>query len=70
MYGNNIAKALEKKGFRVFGVDFDPRAVSRWKRKGRHAQYGDADDPEIMEILPQNTQCMISTLPDKQIILS
>jgi Kef-type K+ transport system membrane component KefB len=70
MYGNNIAKSLEEKGFKVFGVDFDPRAVKRWNRKGRAAQYGDADDPELMEILPGDTQCMISTLPDKQINLA
>lgn len=69
-YGNNIARSLEKNGFRVFGVDFDPRAVKRWNRKGRHAQYGDADDPELMEILPGDTQCMISTLPDKQVSLA
>lgn len=69
-YGNNIAKSLEEKGFNVFGVDFDPRAVKRWNRKGRAAQYGDADDPELMEILPGDTQCMISTLPDKQINLA
>ncbi len=70
MYGNNIAKSLEKKGFRVFGVDFDPRNVKRWNKKGRHAQYGDADDPEIMEVLPGNTQCVVSTLPDKQVNLA
>ena len=70
MYGNNIAKSLEEKGFKVFGVDFDPRAVKRWNRKGRAAQYGDADDPELMEILPGDTQCMISTLPDKQVNLA
>ncbi|MFN3556008.1 MAG: cation:proton antiporter [Bacteroidales bacterium] len=70
MYGNNIAKSLEEKGFKVFGVDFDPRAVKRWNRKGRAAQYGDADDPELMEILPGNSQCVISTLPDKQINLA
>lgn len=70
MYGNNIAKSLEEKGLRAFGVDFDPRAVKRWNKKGRHAQYGDADDPELMEILPGNTQCIISTLPDKQINLA
>ncbi|TVQ90354.1 MAG: sodium:proton exchanger [Bacteroidetes bacterium] len=69
-YGNNIARSLEDKGFRVFGVDFDPRAVKRWVRKGRHAQYGDADDPELMEILPGSSQCVISTLPDKQINLA
>jgi len=70
IYGNNIAKSLEKNGFRVFGVDFDPRNVKRWTKKGRHAQYGDADDPEIMEVLPGNTQCVISTLPDKQVNLA
>jgi Kef-type K+ transport system membrane component KefB len=70
MYGNNIAKSLENKGFTVFGVDFDPRSVKRWNRKGRFAQYGDADDPELMEILPGDTQCMISTLPDKQVNLA
>lgn len=70
MYGNNIAKSLESKGFSVFGVDFDPRNVKRWTRKGRHAQYGDADDPELMEILPRNSQCVVSTLPDKQVNLA
>ena len=70
MYGNNIARSLESKGYKVFGVDFDPRAVKRWNRKGRKAQYGDADDPELMEILPGDTQCVISTLPDKQINLA
>jgi Kef-type K+ transport system membrane component KefB len=70
MYGNNIAKSLDAKGYRVFGIDFDPRTVNRWNRKGRHAQYGDADDPELMEILPGNTQCVISTLPEKQMNLA
>lgn len=69
-YGNNIARSLEGNGFKVFGVDFDPRAVKRWNRKGRAAQYGDADDPELMEILPRDSQCVISTLPDKQINLA
>jgi Kef-type K+ transport system membrane component KefB len=67
MYGNNIAKSLEASGYKVFGVDFDPRAIKRWKKKGRVAQYGDADDPELPEILPMDTQCVISTLPDKEI---
>lgn len=69
-YGNNIARVLEEKGHKVFGVDFDPRAVKRWNRKGRKAQYGDADDPELMEILPGDSQCVVSTLPDKQINLA
>jgi Kef-type K+ transport system membrane component KefB len=67
MYGNNIAKSLEKWGVKILGVDFDPSLVRRWNRKGRHAQYGDADDPELMEILPKNAQCVVSTLPEKSI---
>ncbi len=70
MYGNNIARSLEENGFTVFGVDFDPRAVDRWKRKGRVAQYGDADDPELPEILPMHAQCVVSSLEDKQINLA
>ncbi len=70
VYGNNIANSLEARGFRVFGVDFDPKLVKHWNKKGRHAQYGDADDPELMEILPGKTQCVISTLPDKQVNLA
>lgn len=70
MYGNNIAKSLEREGFRVFGVDFDPKALKRWKRKGRAGQYGDADDPELPEILPLQAQCVISTLDDKPINLA
>lgn len=70
MYGNNIARSLEAKGYTVFGVDFDPRAVDRWKRKKRVAQYGDADDPELPEILPMDAQCVISSLEEKQINLA
>lgn len=70
MYGNNVARSLEDAGFRVFGVDFDPKAIARWKKKGRAAQYGDADDPELPEILPLSAQCVVSTLDDKQINLA
>ncbi len=67
MYGNNVARSLERAGYTVFGVDFDPNAVARWKKKGRAAQYGDADDPELPEILPLTAPCVVSTLDDKQI---
>jgi Kef-type K+ transport system membrane component KefB len=70
MYGNNIARSLESEGFRVFGVDFDPRALKRWKKKGRAGQYGDADDPELPDILPLSAQCVISTLDDKPVNLA
>lgn len=70
MYGNNIAKSLENEGFKVFGVDFDPRALKRWKKKGRAGQYGDADDPDLHEILPMDATCVISSLEDKPLNLA
>ena len=69
-YGNNIAKSLERIGRKVMGVDFDPSAVERWKNKGRTAQLGDAEDPDLPEILPmKNVRLIISTLSDYEINL-
>ncbi len=69
-YGNNIAKSLERTGRKVMGVDFDPSAVARWKNKGRTAQLGDAEDPDLPEILPmKNVRLIISTLSDYEINL-
>lgn len=69
-YGDNIAKSLERIGKVVMGVDFDPQAVLRWKQQGRFAQQGDADDPDLHELLPlQNTKVIISTVPDFEINL-
>ncbi len=69
-YGNNIAKSLERSGRKVMGVDFDPSAVERWQNKGRAAQLGDAEDPDLPEMLPlKNVKVIISTLPDYEINL-
>ncbi len=69
-YGNNIALSLEQEGRIVMGVDFDPKAVERWKHMGRLAQLGDAEDPDLHEILPlSRTKLIISTLPDYNINL-
>jgi len=69
-YGNNIAKSLEQSGRIVMGVDFDPKAVERWQKMGRLTQLGDADDPDLHEVLPlTRTKLIISTLPDYDINL-
>ncbi len=69
-YGNNIAKSLERTGRNVMGVDFDPGAVNKWTEKGRMAQLGDAEDPDLPEMLPiANAKVIISTLPDYTINL-
>jgi Kef-type K+ transport system membrane component KefB len=69
-YGNNIADSLERTGRNVMGVDFDPNEVEKWKKRGRTAQLGDAEDPDLPELLPlQNTRLIISTLADYEINL-
>lgn len=69
-YGNNIAKSLERSGRRVMGVDFDPGAVNRWNSKDRTALLGDAEDPDLPELLPVNSvKVIISTLTDYEINL-
>lgn len=69
-YGNNIALSLEKIGRTVMGVDFDPKAVESWKKMGRLAQLGDADDPDLHELLPlSKAKMVISTLADYNINL-
>ena len=67
-YGNNIAKSLERTGRSIIGVDFDPGAVNKWQESGRAAQLGDAEDPDLPELLPiTNTKVVISTLADYEI---
>ncbi len=69
-YGNNVAKSLERAGKKVMGVDFDPGAVERWRKKGRTAQFGDAEDPDLPETLPlKKVKVIISTLSDFEINL-
>ncbi len=67
-YGNNIAQSLEGSGRSVIGVDFDPGAVKKWTEKGRVAVLGDAEDPDLPELLPaKNAKIIISTLADYEI---
>ncbi|WP_017730775.1 cation:proton antiporter [Nafulsella turpanensis] len=64
-FGNNLAKNLIEKGYNIMIVDFDPAIVSRWQEKGVNAEYGDADDPELPNLLPiKNTKHIISTAPN------
>lgn len=51
-FGNRLAQRLREQGYHVLGVDFDPQAVSDWRKKGHPAQYGDAEDPEFHATLP------------------
>lgn len=51
-YGREIAKVLHGRGLSIVGVDFDPEALERWRKRGLPGIYGDALDPEFPASLP------------------
>ncbi len=51
-YGSRIAVALRAQGLTVLGIDFDPQAVAAANRDGVRASYGDAEDPDLVPLLP------------------
>lgn len=64
-YGTGIAEQLEKKGWRVLGVDFDPQAVLRWQERGWDAVFGDATDAEFVRSLHlDHIRWVISSIRD------
>ena len=69
-YGDRIAEGLLKGGTSVVGVDFDPEAVDRWRKKGLVAHYGDAEDPEFPASLPLNgVRCVVSAVRERSVNL-
>lgn len=51
-FGREIARVLVANQARLLGVDFDPEALERWRKRGHDGLYGDALDPEFPESLP------------------
>jgi hypothetical protein len=51
-YGGEIVRSLADGGVRALGVDFDPEALERVRSMGVPVIYGDADDPDLAEVLP------------------
>lgn len=51
-YGREIAKVLTAHETRILGVDFDPEALERWRKRGHDGLFGDALDPDFPESLP------------------
>lgn len=51
-YGREITKLLQERSISVLGVDFDPEAVERCRRRGLSATYGDAADSDFPRSLP------------------
>jgi Kef-type K+ transport system membrane component KefB len=63
-YGGRLAGTLAERGRRVLIVDFDPRAIERWRDSGQPAIYGDIEDPELPAALPLGEiEWVVSTVP-------
>ncbi|GIL00944.1 MAG: hypothetical protein BroJett030_08430 [Alphaproteobacteria bacterium] len=51
-FGAQLMRRLDDAGFRVLGVDLDPRAVRGLALEGRDVRYGDVTEPEFWAELP------------------
>ncbi|MEO0385226.1 MAG: cation:proton antiporter family protein [Pseudomonadota bacterium] len=64
-YGLAIARALEKGGKTVLGVDFSPEAVRFAQARGLKAVFGDASDPEFLSHLSvESADWLVLAVPE------
>lgn len=67
-YGKAIAHYLQKEGFSLLAVDFNPDEVRRWRDQGHRVLYGDASDPAFVSDLPlQGVKWVVSAMPQHDI---
>ena len=64
-YGSRLALRLQAAELKVLGVEYDPEAVRKLRRRGLPVRYGDCTTSEFIESLPvRDTRWIVSTLPD------
>ncbi|MBN1636829.1 MAG: cation:proton antiporter [Deltaproteobacteria bacterium] len=62
-YGSGLMEHLLRRKNAIVGVDFDPGALDKWRRRGVPVLYGDMADPEMHEQLPlKKARWVISTV--------
>ncbi len=67
-YGQAIASCLQRDGFHLLAVDFNPDEVRRWRAQGHAALYGDASNPAFVSDLPlQGVRWVVSAMPQHAI---
>lgn len=67
-YGKAIAHYLQKEGFTLLAVDFNPDEVKRWRDRGHEVVYGDACDPAFISSLPlEGVLWVVSAMPQHDI---
>jgi Kef-type K+ transport system membrane component KefB len=61
-YGDGVIEALADNAIDVLGVDFDPQALDRVSERGLPTVYGDAEDPNLPDVLPlESVEWVVST---------
>jgi Kef-type K+ transport system membrane component KefB len=65
-FGTKLAAMLdEHASVQYLGIDFDPKVVQTWKKKGKNMIYGDIEDPDLWEHVPfHSSKMIVSTLAD------
>jgi Kef-type K+ transport system membrane component KefB len=67
-YGKAIAYYLQKEGFSLLAIDFNPDEVRRWRNLGHRVIYGDASDSVFLGDLPlDGVKWVVSALPQHDI---
>ena len=70
-FGGNIARGLITRGWEVLGVDFDPALVEARRMEGLRARYGDAQDQELVALLPlPHGGWVVGTAPERHVNLA
>lgn len=70
-YGSRLTEYLLQRNKAILGVDFDPRALGRWRKQGLPVLYGDIADPDMHEHLPLNqAQWVISSVRSEGVNLA
>ncbi len=69
-YGSGLAEYLLRRKLALLGVDFDPQALDKWRKKNVLVIYGYMADPEMYEHLPLNqAQWVISAVRSEELNL-
>ncbi|MFZ5766303.1 MAG: cation:proton antiporter [Thermodesulfobacteriota bacterium] len=70
-YGSGLMEHLLRRKNAVVGIDFDPGALDKWRRRGVPVLYGDMADPEMHEQLPlKKARWVISTVRSREMNLA
>jgi len=70
-YGSGLMEHLLRRKNAIVGVDFDPGALDKWRKRGVPVLYGDMADPEMHEQLPlEKARWVISTVRSREMNLA